>query len=140
VRGLRWVLRRLVGLVLGRDPIVIGSKTDYTGSVSPSALNTETIVVDITAQTDDFMVEGWIDLSALASGDSVKIIEYVSVDGVNLKSFITQTFNGPVSDPIIRFHTKTLYKNMLYRVTITQTAGTLRSFPYAFILEVMASV
>jgi hypothetical protein len=50
------------------------------------------------------------------------------------------TYSGPVSDPIIRFHTKTLLYNMMYKVTITQTSGTLRSFPYGFILEVLGVV
>jgi hypothetical protein len=33
-----------------------------------------------------------------------------------------------------------LLYNMKYKVTITQTSGTLRSFPYGFLLEVMGTV
>jgi hypothetical protein len=121
-------------------PIIIASKTRYSGTVSPSALNTETTVVEITAQSDDYIVEGWIDLGALASGDTVVIKEYVAVDGVNYRTFITASYNGPLTDPIIRFHSKQFTYDMKYKVTITQTAGTLRSFPYRFILEVMGSL
>jgi hypothetical protein len=103
-------------------------------------LNTETTVIEITAQSDDYMVEGWIDLGNLASGDTVVIREYVAVDGTNYRLFIPPTtYNGPVDAPAIRFHTKQLTYNMKYKVTITQTAGTLRSFPYGFILEVLGS-
>jgi len=121
-------------------PIIIASKTRYTGTASPSALNTETTVVEITAQSDDYIVEGWIDLKALTSGDTVIIREYVAVDGVNYRTFLTASYSGPVSDPIIRFHSKQFTYDMKYKVTITQIAGTLRSFPYRFILEVMGSL
>jgi len=121
-------------------PIIIASKTRYTGTVSPSALNTETTVVEITAQSDDYIVEGWIDLGALASGDAVVINVYVAVDGTNYRLYASFSFSGPVSNPIIRFHSMQLLYNMKYKVTITQTSGTLRSFPYGFILEVMGSL
>ena len=53
--------------------IIIQSKTRYSGTVTPSALNTETIVVDIPVQADDYMVEGYLDLSQLQSGDTVVV-------------------------------------------------------------------
>jgi hypothetical protein len=121
-------------------PVIVASKTRYGGTVTPSGLNVETVVVGIPAQSDDYLVEGYIDLSALASGDTVVIREYIAVDGQNYRTFATVTYSGPVSDPVIRFHTKTLLASMLYRVTITQTSGTLRSFPYGFVVEVMGTV
>jgi hypothetical protein len=84
-------------------------------------------------------VEGWIDLGALDSGDAVIVREYIAVDGVNYRTFVTVTYSGPVSDPIVRFHSKQLTYNMKYKVTITQISGTLRSFPYSFILEVLGT-
>jgi len=121
-------------------PVVIASKTEYTGTVSPSALNTETTVIEIAGQSDTYIVEGWIDLGALASGDTVVIKIYVAVDGTNYRTYATVTYSGPVSDPIIRIHSMQLCKNMKFKVTITQTAGTLRSFPYGFLHEVMGTV
>jgi hypothetical protein len=121
-------------------PVVIASKTRYSGTVTPSALNTETVVVDIGAQADDYIVEGWIDLSAMQSGDTVVVCEYVAVDGVNLRRYACVTYSDAQSDPIVRFHSKQLLYSMLYRVTINQTAGTPRSFPYGFLLEVMGTL
>lgn len=121
-------------------PVVVASKTRYSGTVTPADLNIETVVVEIGAQADDYLVEGYIDLSALASGDEVVVREYIAVDGVNYREFCAVTYSGPVSEPVIRFHTKTLLYNMLYKVTVTQTAGTLKSFPYGFILEVLGVV
>jgi len=120
-------------------PVIIASKTEYTGTASPSALNTETTVVEITAQNDTYIVEGWMDLRNLASGDAVTIKVYVAVDGTTYSPFIIQTYSGVVGYPVVRFHSVQLSKNMKYKVTITQTSGTLRSFPYSFILEVMGT-
>jgi hypothetical protein len=121
-------------------PVVVASKSRYSGTVTPSALNTETTVVEIVAQSDDYMVEGYIDLSQLASGDVVEVREYIAVDGVNYQPFNKVSYSGPVECPVIRFHTKTLLYNMLYKVTIIQSQGTIRSFPYGFILEVLGVV
>jgi hypothetical protein len=49
----------------------------------------------------------------------------------------TVPYSDPVPDPIIRFHAKILTYNMKYKVTVTQTSGTLRSFSYSFVLEVL---
>jgi len=117
--------------------IYIQSKTRYSGSVTPSSLNTETTVVEVSGQADDYLVEGYIDLSQLQSGDAVEVREYIAVDGVNYQLFIKVTYSGVVSEPVIRLHTKTLLYNMKYKVTIIQTQGTLRSFSYGFVVEVM---
>jgi len=120
-------------------PIVVMSKSDFRGTVTPSDLNAETVVVDIGAQSDDYIVEGYIDLSQLANGEEVIVREYVAVDGANLRKFLEVGFVGPVNEPVVRFHAKTLPASALYRVTLTQVSGTLRSFPYAFILEVLGT-
>jgi len=120
-------------------PIVVMSKSDFRGTVTPSDLNAETVVVDIGAQSDDYIVEGYIDLSQLANGEEVIVREYVAVDGANLRKFLEVGFVGPVNEPVVRFHAKTLPASALYRVTLTQVSGTLRSFPYAFVLEVLGT-
>jgi hypothetical protein len=121
-------------------PVIILSKTRYSGTVTPSDLNVETAVIEIDTQEDDYIVEGYIDFSALQSNDNLIVKEYIAVDGVNYESFLTTSFSGSLSNPIIRFHSKQLTYNMKYKVTITQTSGTIRSFPYSFLLEVLSTV
>ena len=118
-------------------PIIISSKTDYTGTLNIPSLNTETTVIEVTGQTDDYIVEGYIDLSRLQSGDTLIVNEYIAVDGVNYKQFISTQYTAPVSMPVIRFHAKTILKNMKYKVTVNQTSGTPKVIPYGFIVEVM---
>lgn len=121
-------------------PVRIANKVDYAGTLSPAALNTEYDVVNVGAQADDYIVEGYIDVGQLAEGDEVELREYLAVDGTNLRPFERATLAGAQDLPIVRFHTKALYKNMLYKVTLKQTKGTLRSFPYAFIVQVLEVV
>jgi hypothetical protein len=118
-------------------PVIIFSKSDYTGKITIPSLNTETTVLEVTGQTDDYIVEGYIDLSQLQSGDTLTVTEYIAIDGVNYQQFLSSQFSGPVSMPIIRFHAKTIQKNMKYKVTINQSSGTPRTIPYGFIVEVM---
>jgi hypothetical protein len=121
-------------------PVIIASKTEYTGTVYAPDFNVETTVIEIGAQADSYIVGGWIDLGTLASCDAVIIRVYVAVDGTNYRTYTTASYSGPLSDPIVRIHEMQLCKSMKYKVTITQTAGTiLKSFPYGFILEVMGS-
>jgi len=117
--------------------VVIRSKARLQGTATPTALGEEVTVVEVATQEDDYIIEGCIDLSALALGDAVIVREYVAVDGVNYRVFCQATYSGPVSEPIIRFHSKQFLYNMKYKVAITQTSGTIRSFPYGFVLEVL---
>jgi hypothetical protein len=121
-------------------PVRIRYKTRYQGSVTPSALNTETNIINLGSQPDDYIVEGYISLKNLASGDTVIIRVYMSADGTTQDKSDEMTFSGPVSIPIVRIPATTLPYNGLFRVTVTQTAGTLRAYPYTFIVQVMEQI
>jgi len=118
-------------------PVVIASKTRSSGVLALGQLNQEATAVELGPYADDWLVEGYIDLSALQSGDVMVVNEYVALDGVNYRLLYSATVAGPPTEPVIRFHTKTLHANMKYRVAVKQTAGTPRSVPYVFIVEVM---
>jgi hypothetical protein len=119
-------------------PVVIASKSRFYGTVTPPALNTETTVIEISGQADDYIVEGYLDLSNLATNDALEVREYIAVDGVNYRILYRYSFSGLQGEPILRLHAKTLLYNMRYKVTVVQTAGsTLKSIPYGFIVEVM---
>jgi len=115
----------------------IKRKEEYSGTVSPSALNTETDVINLGTYEDAIILEGYIDLSALRSGDAVTLKLYVAVDGTNRQLLDTVNVTSPLSNPVIHVLSMTLRKDAQPRVTINQTAGTLRSFPYWFIVQVM---
>jgi len=121
-------------------PVRIKLKNRLQGSVTPSALNTETDIVNLSDQSDDYIVEGQISLQNLASGDTVVIRTYIAVDGTNQTKVDEATFSGAQTIPVVRIPATTVAYNGKFRVTITQTAGTLRAFPYTFIVQIMETI
>jgi hypothetical protein len=97
--------------------------------------------------TDDYLVEGYLDLSAMQTGDIVIVKEWISVGPTNLLKIFAistrqdaQTGADSTHTPIFRFHTKTLGNNQVYQVTAQQTNGTLRTFYMRFIQSQLAVV
>jgi len=118
-------------------PVRIRSKTRLQGSVTPSALNVETDVINLPDQYDDYIVEGYISLRNMATGDAVIVRLYMAVDGVTQDKVDELMTSGPQDPAVIRVPAATIPYNGKFRVTITQTAGsTLKSFPYVFIVQV----
>ncbi|MBS7658118.1 hypothetical protein KEJ20_03040 [Candidatus Bathyarchaeota archaeon] len=111
--------------------ILIGNRTIYQGSITPTALNTETTIIEVADQAEPNIVEGYLDLSNLQDEDVLIVKEYINVDGENLRLYAQATYSGAQAEPIIRFHSKTFQEG--YKVTITQTSGTLRSIKYWFL-------
>jgi len=112
-------------LLYAQDPL--------EGTVSPSALNTETTVVEVTPGKPAYL-EGYIDASALASGDTIEVCWYVKIESAgDYKLIHKETYDGPLDYPLIYIITAPAKYGL--KVTIKQTAGTLRSFPYQFFLR-----
>jgi hypothetical protein len=122
-------------------PVIVFAKHNYIGVVNITNVDQETTVVTIPPQSDDYIVEGYVDLSSFQQNDVLVVTEYMALDGATFKPFASYSFSGPLSTPIYRFHTKTLYRGMAYRVTVKLVTGTTpKSVPYVFILEVLSSV
>jgi len=121
-------------------PVRIREKVRSQASVTPPALNTETDLINLADQTDDYIIEGQIDISQLAAGDEVVIKTYIAVDGVTQRPSDEMTFAGAQAIPVVRVMAHTVPYNAKFRVTITQTAGILRSFPYCFIYQIMETI
>ena len=121
-------------------PVRIKSKTRLQGSVTPSALNTETDIVNLDNQSDDYILEGQISLQNLASGDMVVIRTYIAVDGTNQIETDELTFTDAQYIPVVRVPALTLPYNAKFRLTVTQTAGTLRAYPYSVIYQIMETI
>jgi len=115
----------------------IKRKEEYRGTVTLSDLNTETDIINLGTYEDSIILEGYIDTSALQSGDVILLKIYAAIDGTNRRLVDYVTIDSPMTNPIIHLLSMTLPKDAQPRVTITQTAGTPRSFPYWFIVQVM---
>jgi hypothetical protein len=76
----------------------------------------------------------------MAAGDKVVIRTYIAVDGTNQVKSDELTFSDAQSIPVVRIPAHTLLYNNKFRVTVTQTSGTLRAFPYSFLQETMETI
>ncbi len=80
-------------------------------------------------------LEGYVDLSAMAEGDTVVLKRYVKIqEGGEYKLHASETYTGVQAEPLIRFPFIAGYYGI--KVTLQQTSGTFKSFPYQFIKEV----
>ena len=121
-------------------PVRIARKYEYQGSVTLSSLNTETALIDLGDFSDTIILEGYVDLREFAEGDTVEIRVYIAVDGTNRVKYDSLKFNGPVDPPVVHLTAMTLPKNAKPKVTVTQTAGTLRTVYYYFVVEEMEEI
>ena len=113
--------------------VVISSKEILSGTATPTALSEPALVIDIPDQPDEYIMEGYIDLSQMLTGDEVIIEEFLAVDGASQRLLTKSKFANTQDEPIIRFHSKTIKRDGKYKVQLTQTKGTLRKYPYYFI-------
>jgi len=113
--------------------VVIASKEVLAGTVTPTALSEPALVVNIPNQPDEYIMEGYIDLSQMLTGDEVVIEEFLAVDGASQRLLTKFKLIDAQEEPIVRFHSKTIKRDGKYKVQLTQTKGTLRKYPYYFI-------
>ena len=118
-------------------PVRIREKKRFRGTATPTELNRETTVIDLPNQADDFILEGQISLQNMQSGDTVILKFYIAVDGENQVISDNVMFMGAQAIPVVRIPSITLAYNSKPKLTITQTTGTLRSYPYSIIIQVM---
>ncbi len=118
---------------------LISTKTDTQSSIGAVTIGVETNVVSYTAQAADYIPEVYLSLQNVTTGDTVVVTEYVSVDGSNYEIYYQNTFTNTQTYNALRFHGKLLELNMLYKITVNQTAGTGRVYPYTSILQVFNS-
>jgi hypothetical protein len=118
-------------------PVRIREKKRFKGTATPTELNSETTVIDLPNQADDFILEGQISLQNMQSGDTVILKFYIAVDGENQVLSDNVMFMGAQAIPVVRIPSTTLAYDSKPKITLTQTTGVPRSYPYSIIIQVM---
>lgn len=112
---------------------------NYMGGAQKSLLKRQNITADGSEQTiieamGLGLLEGYIDLSNMQAGDTVLIKQYVKiVEGGDYKLYANGSYSGVQSQPMLHFEDRMLDLGM--KITLQQTAGTFRAFPYEFYKE-----
>ena len=98
-----------------------------------------TITADGTEQTvieasGIMNLEGYIDLSQMTNGDTVTLRRYVKIQkNTEYKLHGEETYVGAQAQPLIRFPAIASYYGI--KITLKQTSGTYKNFPYQFFKE-----
>jgi len=115
-------------------------KEEYRGVATPPDLNIETDVINLGVYEDAFLLEGFVDTSGMESGDVVVLKIYIAVDGQNRRLLDTAVIDSPLENPVVHVFSMILPRDAQPRVTVTQTAGSVKSFPYWFVVQVMETI
>jgi hypothetical protein len=104
--------------------------TPIEGTVTTATTETDVVLDEVTGNPPRFL-EGYIDLSPLASGDTIVIRQYMKITPTGTyKKYAEETFSGPVDPPMLYVMTKPGRYGI--RITVTQTAGTSKTLEFQF--------
>ena len=104
--------------------------TPIEGTLVADGTEQNVVLDEVTGNPSRFL-EGYIDFNAMVAGDTVVIRQYVSVvTPVAYRQYATETYSGAQAMPMIFVVSKSGRYGI--RVTLQQTAGTYKSFPYQF--------
>lgn len=84
-----------------------------------------------TSDNKSHVVTGQIDLSNMASGDTVEVLQYMMVKSAGtFRAYADEVYSGAQALPLLNISTKKGKYGI--KVTIKQTAGTMRTVDYLF--------
>ncbi|MEM2568168.1 MAG: hypothetical protein QXH20_06855 [Candidatus Bathyarchaeia archaeon] len=113
---------RLVSMEIWDAPI--------EGSVAMDGTEKD-VVLDEPSGNPSRFLEGYIDLSPMASGDTVVIRQYMKISAAGgYVKYAEETYSGAQSLPLLYIVTKPAKYGI--KITAQQTAGTNRTFTYQF--------
>lgn len=107
------------------------NKSELTGTVTASAAYQDVVNTSRAVNLPAY-VEGWVDLSKMAIDDAINVQERVWINSSHIE-FEEQNISNVQNDPALHFHSKFCPKS-IYSVRINQGFGTLREYPYHFLI------
>lgn len=108
----------------------MGMKLEILVEGSIVADGSEQIVVE---ESKLSILSGFIDLGSMEAGDNLTIRQYIKLIG-NWRLYADESYAGVQIQPALYITNKTA--NNIVRITLEQTMGTYRNFPYEFSREI----
>jgi hypothetical protein len=104
--------------------------TPIEGTVETSG-SEQTVIQDEISGNPPRFLEGYIDLSSLATGDTIIIRQYIKITPAGqYTKYAEETYSGPQDLPLLYIVTKPCRYGIM--ITVLQTAGTSRTLIYQF--------
>jgi len=107
--------------------------TVFGGTVRISSIDMEYTLADFPKMNTDYIVVGYIDASSMDAGDEIEIKAYVSVDGVNRRCLYKERYSNLGEEVAIYIKPFIVHKDGRALITIKQTSGLPKSFPYIIV-------
>jgi len=125
-----WLQQNLQNLMAQHASMVQELKLKPIGSGTFTASDKEDVVIEY-GEKEPFRVQGWIDLRNMADGDTVIMRQYFQLEKEDaLSLFAQRTYKNAQSQPLIHITPREIVRKV--KVTIQQTSGTFKQFPYEF--------
>jgi hypothetical protein len=91
----------------------------------------QTVVLDEIAGNPQRFLEGYVDLSPMASGDTIVVRQYMKISATgDYVKYAEETYSNAQTIPLLYVTTKPGRYGI--KITVQQTAGTYRTFTYQF--------
>jgi len=104
-----------------------GTATFNTGDTYPKTVT----LIDTTGTNKQHVVDGYIDLTALAAGESLEIIEYMTVkSGGSMIKYADVTYTGAQDVPLLHIVTKPAKYGLKVEAKMASAPAANRSFDY----------
>jgi len=104
--------------------------TPIEGTLSADG-SEQNLVLDEISGNPQRHLEGYVDLSNMASGDTIVIRQYMKItSGGAYVKYAEETYSGAQSLPLLHIITKPARYGL--KITLQQTGGTNRQYPYQF--------
>jgi hypothetical protein len=104
--------------------------TPIEGSVTMDGTEKDVVLDEVTGNPQRFL-EGYIDLSQMASGDTIVVRQYMKIASAgSYVQYAEETYSGEQSIPLLYVTSKSGRYGI--KVTAQQTAGTYRTLGYQF--------
>jgi len=102
--------------------------TSNSASISTTEYSLPNNSTTLTAQTDDVILQVWIDFANMASGDEYRIKIYEKINAGTARVVYDSTVEGAQSSPFV---SPSLVVGEGWDVTVIKVAGTDRSIPWS---------
>ena len=112
-----------------------GTATFNTGDTYPKTV----AIINTSGTNKQHLIDGYVYLSALGSGESIKIVEYMQIaSGGSLIKYAEATYTGAVDPPLVHITTKPAKYGLKVELTMSTAPSANRSFAYQLFKKIVA--
>jgi len=106
------------------------SKVVFKNTLAVSSIGEEYTLCEFPIMDNDYVVIGLLDIGSMETEDVIEVSLYVAVDGFNTRRVYVNPYSYTTQEKIIYIRPFVSPKDGRLKITLKQTNGTPKSFPY----------